>query len=445
MNPITLTSQALGAVKNTAVQEAIPIRYCLYARKSTESEERQVLSIDSQIKEMIQLAEKEGLDVVEIKRESHSAKATGQRPIFNELVEDIRQQKFNGILTWAPDRISRNAGDLGTIVDFMDQKLLLEIRTFSQRFTNNPNEKFLLMILGSQAKLENDNRVINVRRGLRARVEMGLWPGVAPLGYLNQSRMDKKCQIAVDPQRAPIIRQMFERVANERWSGRKLYHWLRFDLNFKTRGNKWLTLSGVYRTISNPFYYGIFEYPKDSGTWYQGKHKPIITQELFEKAKEQLQRIEKERKNKEFAFTRLMTCGNCGSGITGEEKYKTLKNGALAKYVYYGCSRSRDKHCGNIYIREEELIGELLKIIDQVEIDKLGMRCRIEAEVERYNKFQASVLGRDPGNNVPIKKIDIRTYAKYLLQEGSITEKRELFTLLQSKLIYKDKQLTLVK
>lgn len=131
----------------------IPVRYCLYARKSSESEERQVLSIDSQVTEMLQLAERDGLEIVEIKRESHSAKDTGQRPIFNEIIEEIKQGKFNGILTWAPDRISRNAGDLGRIVDLMDQKLLVEIRTFGQRFTNNPNEKFLLMILGTRRSL----------------------------------------------------------------------------------------------------------------------------------------------------------------------------------------------------------------------------------------------------------------------------------------------------
>ena len=69
---------------------------------------------------MLLLAEKENLNVVTMKRESHSAKKTGQRPVFNEIIDEIRQGKFNGILTWAPDRISRNAGDLGKIVDLMD-------------------------------------------------------------------------------------------------------------------------------------------------------------------------------------------------------------------------------------------------------------------------------------------------------------------------------------
>ena len=235
------------------------IRYCLYARKSTESEERQILSIDSQVKEMLQIAEREGLEIAEIRRESHSAKTVGERPVFNEIINDIRSGKFNGILTWAPDRLSRNAGDLGKLVDFMDEKLLLEIRTFGQRFSNSPNEKFLLMILGSQAKLENDNRGVNVKRGLRTRCEMGLRPGVAPTGYLNEKRTDRKCHAIVDAERAPIIKKMFEKVANEKWSGRKLYHWLKFEINFKTRGNKNLSLSNVYLILQNHFYYGVFE------------------------------------------------------------------------------------------------------------------------------------------------------------------------------------------
>jgi len=86
-----------------------------------------VLSIDSQIKEMLQIAERDGLDIVEMRRESHSAKNSNERPVFNSIIKDIQGGKFNGIMTWAPDRLSRNAGDLGALVDLMDQKLLIEI------------------------------------------------------------------------------------------------------------------------------------------------------------------------------------------------------------------------------------------------------------------------------------------------------------------------------
>ena len=393
---------------------------------------------------MLQLAEREGLEIVTMKRESHSAKETGQRPVFNEIVDEIKQGKFNGILTWAPDRISRNAGDLGKVIDLMDGNYLQDIRTYGQRFTNSPNDKFMLMILCSQAKLENDNRGINVKRGLRTRCEMGLWVGTAPLGYLNQKHMDKKGQVIVDPQRAPIIKKMFEKVAYEQWSGRKVYNWMRFELNFYTRGNKPLTLSGVYRILENPFYYGIFERPRDSGNWYQGKHQPLITRELFEKVKAQLKRDQIVRETKEFAFTKLFTCGYCQSGISAEEKWKQLKDGGANRYIYYSCSRARDRNCKNKYIREEELITELLKILDKVNINELGMRQKLEDEINRFNIFQRSVLGAMEKIKTD-KDTDIRNYAKYILKEGMTSEKRELLANLRSRIIYKDKTLTLVK
>lgn len=449
MNQVTTVLSPKTAVlgqneANLGVSTPEQLKYCLYARKSTESEERQVLSIDSQIKEMLDLAVRENMEVAEIRRESHSAKEVGQRPVFNELISDIRGGKFNAILTWAPDRISRNAGDLGKVVDLMDQGILKEIRTHGQRFSNNPNEKFLLMILGSQAKLENDNRSINVKRGLKTRCEMGLWVGVAPLGYLNQNRMDKKCQVIVDPLRAPAIKKIFEKVAYEKYSGRKLYHWLKHELNFYTRGNKSITLSGIYRILDNPFYYGVFERPKGSGNWYQGKHKPIINQELFEKAKAQLKRDNIQRESKEFAFTKMFTCGLCGSGISAESKYKQLKDGTTAHYIYYGCSRGKDRFCKNKYIREEELIFELLKIIDKIDINELGMRVKLEAEVERFNKFQNMILQDKNPKRKTKPAVDMRVYAKYVLKEGSALEKRELLANLRSKIILKEKKLILI-
>lgn len=449
MNNATV-EQKIGLSKGfQSQQEAEPtkVKYCLYARKSTESEERQVLSIDSQIKEMLQIAERENLEIVEIRRESHSAKDSAQRPVFNELIEDVRRGKFNGILTWAPDRLSRNAGDLGTLVDLMDQKLLMEIRTYGQQFKNSPNEKFLLMILCSQAKLENDNRGINVKRGLRARCEMGIWPTCAPTGYLNERLSERNCRVVIDPIRGPIIKKMFEKVAYDHWSGRKVYYWLRFDLNFKSKGNKNLSLSNIYRILQSSFYYGLFEFPRNSGNWYEGKHEPLITKELFELTQEQLKRDRIVREGREFAFTKLLTCGHCGSGITATEKYKQLKNGGLNKHIYYGCTKSRDLHCKAGYAKEIDLINDLVKIVDELEIDEIGLRKQFEEEIERYNQFQKTVLmmqGKEKEAKLQ-ENFDIRTYAKYVLREGKIDEKRELLAGLKSRLIFINKKLILAK
>lgn len=419
--------------------ESNHVKYCLYARKSTEQEDKQALSIDSQVNEMLALASREKLDVVEIKRESHSSKEVGQRPIYNELLREIREGKFNGILTWAPDRLSRNAGDLGAVVDMMDQKLLIEIRTFSQTFTNNPNEKFLLMILGSQAKLENDNRMINIKRGMRARCEMGLWPTVAPTGYLNSKRTDQKCQVFVDPQRAPIIKKVFEKVAYEKYTGRRLYSWLKDEIKFKTKNGKFLSLGNLYLILRTPFYYGSFEYPKGSGNWYQGKHTPIITKELFDLVQESISIHIITKQNKEFAFTKIMLCGLCGSGITADEKFKKQKNGKIHKYVYYGCCRNNDKNCKSGYIREEGLIEQLEKLIDKIHLDEIGMKEKIKAEIERNRRFSIGILGR---KDVAIKvaDVDIRNYAKYVLRDGTVIEKREMLECLRSKILLSNKE-----
>ncbi len=326
----------------------------------------------------------------------------------------------------------------------MDQKLLHEIRAHGQKFSNNPNEKFLLMILCSQAKLENDNKSLNVKRGMRARVEMGLWPGCAPTGYLNEKRTDKKCQVMVDPVRAPIVKQIFHKFGEDGWSGLKIYRWLKDGVKFTTKNGKRFILSNVYLLLRNPFYTGVYEYPKASGNWYTGKHDPIISKELYQKVQAKLgENKEHKTYTKEFAFTKLITCGLCGSGISADEKFEPLKDGTVNRYVYYGCGKKKDLDCKAGYVREEVLIEELLKIIDQVSLDELGLKTKIKQEVERYSEFRSDVLGLSPEQQKKQLEIESKNYAKYILRKGSVAEKRELLSCLKSKLIFKDKKLEL--
>ena len=432
---------ATASTAETKIETPIT-RYVLYARKSQESDERQALSIDSQIKEMLAIAEREGLEIAETRRESHSAKASGARPIFKQLLADVRQGIFSGILTWAPDRLSRNAGDLGYIVDLMDQGLLKEIRTHGQRFTNNPNEKFLLMILCSQAKLENDNRGINVKRGQKTRAEMGYRPCMAPLGYLHERPAgESRSRVIVDPKRGSYISEMFEHMAYRGASGRTIYKWLKEE-GLRTRAGKITTLSMVYRMLRNPYYTGRYEFPRGSGKWCKGDYKALVTEELFGEVQKLLDLVQKpEWVSKDFAFTKLMTCGGCGSGITAEEKRKKNKDGSVRRYVYYRCTHTKDLHCKEPSIREEELIKQLSELIDTIDFDTLGMKAKLEEEVARYQKFTRGVLGQKTKANAP--EIDLKIYAKYILQEGTREERRELLGCLKDRLTLKDQQIRL--
>jgi DNA invertase Pin-like site-specific DNA recombinase len=417
---------------------AICTKYCLYARKSSEEDERQALSIDSQIKEMMVIAQREGLNITEMRRESHSAKASGARPVFKQLLTDIRQGTFTGILTWAPDRLSRNAGDLGSLVDLMDQGLLHEIRTNGQRFTNNPNEKFLLMILCSQAKLENDNRGINVKRGQKTRAEMGYRPCMAPLGYLHEKPAGaSRSRVVIDPQRGHFITQMFEHVAYNGSSGRTLQKWFRTE-NFRTRKGGLVSTSMIYRMLRNPYYTGRYEFPRGSGVWIKGDYEPLINQDLFDEVQKLLALGPKPvwgSKSANFAFTKIMTCGACGSGITADEKHKQLKDGAVRRYAYYRCTHTKDLHCKEPSIREDHLIEQLSKFIDAIDLDSIGMQAKLEEEIHRYQKFTYGVLGQK--TSTVAQKIDVKTYAKYILQEGTTQERREIMNCLTTKLSIK--------
>lgn len=429
-----------------------PTKYCLYARKSSESDERQTMSIDSQIKEMKALAAREQLQVTEIRQESHSAKLSGARPVFRQLLADIRSDQFTGILTWAPDRLSRNAGDLGSLVDLMDQGKLQEIRTYSQSFKNNPNEKFLLMILCSQAKLENDNRGINVKRGLRAKCEMGIRPGVATIGYINTMNNNRITEVKPDPERAWVIKEMFKRVADRGHSGRTLRKWLD-EIGFRTKNNKRLSLGRIYATLNNPYYYGEFKYGDE---WYKGTHEPLITKTLWDKVQKQLTVPPKTWNKKRFPFKTLCTCGSCGGGVTAEEKYKKLKYGSYAKYIYYHCARSVDYDCDEPYITEDDLIKQLLAHINagNVKIHKDKIAKKLQADIERFHKLRSEVLHQEylSGNLAEIETTAANhqdedmavNYLKHMLKTGNADDRQSALGMIKTKFILNNKELKII-
>lgn len=427
-------------------------KFCLYARKSSESDERQAMSINGQLIEMKKMAKKEKLNVISIITESHSAKESGQRPEFNNLLQGINEEKFNAILTWAPDRLSRNAGDLGRIVDLMDQGKLQTIRTYSQSFSNNPNEKFLLMILCSQAKLENDNRGVNVKRGLRNKCEVGIRPGVAPIGYKNVLKANRISTVTLDEECAPIVREMFLKVANQGFSGRMVKKWLD-DINFRTKNNCLMPLGRLYKTLENPFYYGEFTYGDKR---YKGTHEPLVSKQIFEKVQIQLQVAPKQWNKQLFPFKKICTCGNCGASVTAEIKYKHLKNNKVHSHIYYHCNRKKDYHCKEPYITETELIKQLVVHLPNIKLKTSFLLTEFQNEIARLQHIKSSVLKdkiskleltqhNDGSNTVTKPKEEqiqmLRDYLLHVLQYGTPEERIKILAGVSTKFKLEQRQL----
>ena len=403
-----------------AKQQEVELKYCLYARKSSESDERQMMSIESQINEMRQLARRDGINIFHELKESFSAKQSGERPEYAKLIGGLEVGDYNAILTWAPDRLSRNAGDLGTLVDLMDRGKLIQIRTFSQTFANNPNEKFLLMILCSQAKLENDNRAINIKRGIRARCEMGWRPGVAPLGYQNRHFAGVK-DIIVDPERGPFIKEIYNKAGHHGWSGRRIKRWAD-DAGLTNRSGKNVALSQIFLILNNPFYYGRYEYPKESGNWYDGKHEPLITKELFELVQENKEVPDKVKwGSKQFAFKGIFKCAGCGANITAEEKFKPLKAGGFNRHVYYRCTRQVSSTCKEPYVNEKKLIAQLIEFIRKNE-DNIKTSSQLARKAKRHWAVMAQTL---QAQGIDYEGKPLSEYANFILNNGTYDEMDE--------------------
>jgi DNA invertase Pin-like site-specific DNA recombinase len=384
---------------------------------------------------MAALAQKEGLLVTDTRRESHSAKTSGQRPVFNKLLADIKIGEFSGILTWAPDRLSRNAGDLGSLVDLMDSKYLTQIKTHGQTFTSSPNDKFMLMILCSQAKLENDNRGINVKRGQRAKCEMGFRPNFAPLGYTNDYYSGKgQKRVFLDKKRAPIIKEMFEKVAYKKYSGRDVYDWLKNETDFRSRNGNIITLSMIYRMLNNPYYCGLFEY---ADKWYKGSYQPIITRELFDLVQKKMTIPRKVKPGtKVFDYTRIFKCASCGSGITAQEKFRRYKNGKVQKYIYYHCTKFNNRHCDEQYIREEDITNQLIELLKDVSIEIINVKRSLKSELDKFLLIHNTL----DQNNTDLQ-VCIRGFVNYVFTKGTREQKRELIECLEKEIQIRGKQL----
>lgn len=352
--------------------KSVKMIYGGYHRKSTESEDRQVLSIDSQKDKVKEIANKIGTRISEenLFSESKSAKITNNRPKFKEMLDKLESGKINGIIVWHPDRLSRNAIDSAVLIDLMDREKLVEIITPAQTFKNTPMDKFMFMLSCTQAKMENDKKGVDVKRGLEKKAQMGVFPNQPPFGYKNDKYAEKGNKaIESDTERLPLIKKMMELMLTGNYAPQKILGIANNEWGFRTPKGKKMSKSTIYRMFTNTFYYGMYEFPLKSGNWYKGIHETIITEEEYDKIQFLLGHKGRPRPKKYiFSFTGMMRCGECGAMITAETKIKKQKNGNVHSYIYYHCTKRKYPNCSQGCIEEETLKKQIVKEIENLEI-----------------------------------------------------------------------------
>ena len=341
-------------------------KYALYCRKSTEDSSRQILSLDSQEKEMTRLAESLELNIVKTFRESKSAKKPDNRPQFTELINWIKRGQIEGIICWKIDRISRNPIDSATIQWLLQQNELKIIQTMERQYLPGDNA-LLFNVESGMANQYILDLSKNVKRGIRAKLEKGGWPNLAPLGYLN-----KDSKIIIDKARGKYIVKIFEMYKTGKYSVKEIADTL-FKEGFRSRAYNKYHKSKIHKMLSDSFYCGIMA--KD-GNIYQGKYEPLISKKLFDEVQEMLnKKAHIKRQVIPFAFRGILKCARCGCQLTA-----TKKKGRL---IYYYCTNGKggcDEH--KVYFKEESLSKELGRVFNRLVFDERLVNLVYKAKLE---------------------------------------------------------------
>ena len=337
---------------------SIKPKYFLYARKSTEDDNKQIMSIEAQLFELREFARKENLEILEEFQESKSAKTPG-RLVFGEMMAKVEEMGNVGILAWHPDRLARNSVDGGRIIYAVDQRNVVSLRFPTFWFEPTPQGLFMLQVAFGQSKYYSDNLVQNIKRGMRQKVRRGEWLGFAPPGYVNNPRTRN---IEPHPTHSRIIKRAFEEYAKGKHTLISLANFLA-EHGMSTRENTPLAKCSIKIILTNKAYLGFVKY---HGELFEGTFAPIITPKLFEAVQKVLATRGRPRKSKvghNFPFVGLFCCGECGSMITAQ--WATNRFGT--KYRYYRCTKKKGK-CSQGYLREDRLVAQIQERLQKISL-----------------------------------------------------------------------------
>ncbi|OGQ05763.1 MAG: hypothetical protein A2W61_01895 [Deltaproteobacteria bacterium RIFCSPLOWO2_01_44_7] len=352
------------------MEQAKQARYIVYARKSSESEDRQIQSIEDQINRLKQLAKDLNLNVVTTMIEAKSAKKPYNRPVFAEMLQKIENGEASGILCWQLNRLSRNPVDSGQLGWLLQQGIIQSIQTIEREYLPDDN----VILFSVESGMANQYIIElrkNTKRGVLSKFEKGWYPYLAPVGFLNDK---EKKTIIKDHERFDLVRKMWDMMLSGCYSppqilDKAVNEWGLRTVKLKKLGGTKLSRSAVYHMFTNPFYAGIITH---DGKEYEGKHESMITLEEFNRVQFLLGRKGKPRPKKHaFAFTGLIRCGECGCLFTAENKKKLIKGtGEVREYTYYHCTRKKKEiDCSQRkVIREDALEQQIAEEIQKFTI-----------------------------------------------------------------------------
>lgn len=372
------------------------LRYFLYARKSSESEDRQMASIEDQIKEVTKIADELGLTIVKVYSESKSAKAPG-RSVFNEMLLALEKGKADGILCWKLNRLARNPVDGGKISWMLQQNIIKHIQCYGRDYKPSDNVLMMQVELGMANQFIKDLS-IDIKRGIRQKAERGWYPAsLLPIGYVhNKGDENKLTEIIPDNKTFPLIKKLWKLILTGNYSITDIHK------KAKSIGIDETILSSktsFYNLFRKEFYCGYFYWKDESGIKkrYKGKHKPMISEKEFQRVQKILDNNSSDTRPKvyDYPYRGFIKCGECGCGITAERKKQAIctkcktkfsclhkqecskcgtlisqmNNPTITDTTYYRCTKRKGR-CSQKFLRKEDLEYQIFEVLKNIALPK---------------------------------------------------------------------------
>ena len=305
------------------------MRAVIYCRVSTE-EQRDNFSLPNQLRACREYCSRNGLEVAAEYAQAESAK-TADRAALRELLEYCRKNKkhVQCVVVHRVSRFSRDKLDHFTLRTLL-LKLGITLRSATEPIDDTPSGKFIEGVLASAAQFENDVKAERTRDGMLAAVAVGRWTHQAPLGYVNGPRPGPS--LVVDPERAPIIRGVFQGCAE----GRSERDVLRTAtvLGLRTRRGEALTPQTLSAMLRNPLYAGRIELKK-WGVSAKGDWEPLVSEAVFNRLQlSRGQRAKQLRRHSDFPLRGFVRCALCSTPLTA-----SWSRGRGRRYSYYSCRK----------------------------------------------------------------------------------------------------------
>ncbi|HDY9984903.1 TPA: recombinase family protein [Staphylococcus aureus] len=379
-----------------------------YIRVSTE---RQVegYSIEGQITQIEQYCQFNGYELVDIYADRGISGKSMNRPELQRMLNDAKNGKLDCVMVYKTNRLARNTSDLLTIVEELHRQNV-EFFSLSERMeVKNSTGKLMLQILASFSGFERNTILENIYNGQHQRALKGYYQGNLPLGYNNIP--DNKKELMINQHEANIVKYIFESYAKGH-GYRKIANALNHKGYVTKKGNPF-SINSITYILVNPFYIGKIQFAKykdwnekrrkglnDKPIIADGKHPPIISQELWDKVQSRKKQVS-QKPQVHGKGTNLLTgiihCPQCGAPMAASNTTNTLKDGTKKRIRYYSCSNFRNKGskvCSANSVRadviEKYVMDQILEIVKSDKVLK-----QVVERVNQDNQVDVAALNHD--------------------------------------------------